>query len=103
MTSTLSSALEARGIPGGPGDLTAEVEADIGGVDRDESVVTLLSKAGQKMRVVTDVRFHYRVNVPPGKREAAEEALRTHDLGCAVNQTLRRGINITCSWDIRET
>jgi len=102
MTSTLSSALEVRGIPTGSGQLTTEVEADFGEAERDMTVLTQLSHLGRPKRVLSAVRLNYQLTVPKGKRETAEEALKTHDRICSVKLTLKRGVYISWTWKIQE-
>ena len=102
MTSALASALEVRGIPA-LGQITTEIETDFEEVERDRSVLTQLSKFGKPVRVLSAVRLHYRLTIPPGKREEAEQALETHDRVCAATLTLRRGVDVSCTWDIHIT
>ena len=88
MVGTLGRSLEARGIPSQPDRLSAEVEGDI--VDED-GVMALRA-----------IRIRYRVALPPGKRERAERALRFHERGCPLANTLRGAVDISWRADFRE-
>ena len=88
MAGTLGGALEARGIPSVPDNLTTDVEADIEQEDR----MILLSR----------VRLTYHVKVPRGKRADAERAVAVHHQGCPVYQSLQRGIAVEWDADITE-
>ncbi len=83
MTGTLAVALAARKIPTQPDRLTSEVEGVIENVD------------GKPL--ITTIRVHYAVKVPPGKREEALRAIAVHEQGCPASQSVKRGIVI--EWD----
>lgn len=85
MVGTLGRALEARGIPSQPNRLSATVEGDI----VDESGVMALRA----------VRIRYRIAIPAGKREDAERALRFHERGCPLANTLRGAVALRYSAD----
>jgi organic hydroperoxide reductase OsmC/OhrA len=83
MTGTLAGALAARKIPTQPDRLESQVRGVIEDVD------------GRPL--VTKIRVHYTVKVPPGKRADALRAIEVHEKGCPASQSVRRGIAI--EWD----
>lgn len=87
MVGTLGRSLEARGIPSQPDRLSAEVEGDI----VDENGVMALRA----------IRIRYRVAHPPGKREEAERALRFHERGCPLANTLRGAVDLSYTAEFR--
>lgn len=88
MVGTFGRALEVRGIPSQPDRLSADVEGDI--VDED-GVMALRA-----------IRIRYRVALPAGKREEAERALRFHERGCPLANTLKGSVDITYAADFEE-
>jgi uncharacterized OsmC-like protein len=88
LTGTLGSALEARSIPIGPDDLSAEVEGYIENVE------------GKPL--ITRVHVKYNLKVPKGKNGEAKRIVDNHEKFCAVSQSLRRGIAVELEADIRE-
>ena len=88
LTGTLGSALEARSIPIGPDDLSAEVEGYIENVE---------SKP-----LITRVHVKYHLKVPKGKKGEAQRIVDNHEKYCAVSQSLRRGIAVELEADISE-
>ena len=88
MLGTFGRALEIRGIPSQPNRLSADVEGDI--VD-EEGVMALRA-----------IRIRYAVKLPPGKLEAAERALRVHERGCPLANTLRGAVAVTYTADFTE-
>ncbi len=89
MLGTFGRALESRGIPSQPNRLTAEVEGDI--VDED-GVMALRA-----------IRIRYAVKLPPGKLAAAERALRFHERGCPLANTLRGAVAVSYTADFTES
>jgi uncharacterized OsmC-like protein len=89
LTGTLGSALEARPIPIGPNDLSAEVEGYIENIDNKP--------------LITRVHVKYHLKVPKGKKAEAERIVGTHDKFCAVSQSLKRGIAVELEADIVES
>ena len=89
LTGTLGSALEARPIPIGANDLSADVEGYIENVDNKP--------------LITRVHVKYHLKVPKGKKAEAERIVETHDKFCAVSQSLKRGIAVELEADIVET
>ena len=83
MTGTLAVALAARKIPTQPDKLSSEVEGFFENVD------------GKPL--ITRIKVHYKVRVPPGKREEALRAIAVHEQGCPASQSVKRGIAI--EWD----
>lgn len=88
MVGTFGRALEVRGIPSQPDRLSAEVEGDI--VD-EEGVMALRA-----------IRIRYRVALPPGKREEAQRALRFHERGCPLANTLKGAVSLSYTADFEE-
>ena len=88
MVGTFGRALEARGIPSQPDRLSAEIEGDI----VDEGGVMALRA----------IRIRYRVALPLGKREEAERALRFHERGCPLANTLKGNVEISYTADFTE-
>jgi uncharacterized OsmC-like protein len=85
---TLTAALEVRQIPAEPGKVNATVEGDIAPID--------------KILRVTEIRVHYDIRIPPGKREAAERAVATHEQKCPAASSVRGCIPIKISASIVE-
>jgi organic hydroperoxide reductase OsmC/OhrA len=83
MTGTLAGALAARKIPTQPDRLESQVEGIIESVD------------GRPL--VTKIKVHYKVKVPPGRRADALRAIEVHEKGCPASQSVQRGIAI--EWD----
>ncbi len=88
LTGTLGGALEARSIPVGVDDLSAEVEGHIENVENKP--------------LITRVHVKYHLRVPKGKKGEAERAIESHEKFCAVSQSLRRGIAVDFEADIAE-
>ena len=88
LTGTLGSALEARSIPVGPDNLSAEVEGYIENVENKP--------------LITRVHVKYRLKVPQGKKAEAERAVGNHEKSCAVSQSLRMGIAVEIEAEIDE-
>ena len=88
LTGTLGSALEARAIPLGPDDLSAEVEGYIENVENKP--------------LITRVHVKYHLKVPQGKKGEVERIVGNHEKFCAVSQSLRRGITVELEADIDE-
>ncbi len=88
MTGTLAGALAARKIPTQPDRLSSEVEGFIENVD------------GKPL--ITRIKVHYKLRVPPGKRAEALRAIEVHEQGCPASQSVRRGIAIEWDGDVHE-
>ena len=88
LTGTLGSALEARSIPLGVDDLSADVEGYIENVE---------SKP-----LITRVHVKYHLKVPKGKKDEVERVVQSHEKFCAVSQSLKRGITVDLEADISE-
>lgn len=88
MVGTFGRALEVRGIPSQPNRLSADIEGDI--VDED-GVMALRA-----------IRIRYRVALPPGKRDDAERALRFHERGCPLANTLRGAVDVSYVADFQD-
>lgn len=88
MVGTFGRALEVRGIPSQPNRLSADVEGDI----VDEGGVMALRA----------IRIRYRVALPAGKRGEAERALRFHERGCPLANTLKGAVDVSYTADFEE-
>jgi organic hydroperoxide reductase OsmC/OhrA len=88
MTGTLAGALAARKIPSHPDKLTADVEGFIENVDG--------------IPLITRIHIRYHVKVPKGRRAEAERAIQVHEKGCAVAQSVQRGIQVAWEGDVEE-
>jgi organic hydroperoxide reductase OsmC/OhrA len=77
-----------RQIPSEPDKVSASVEGDIGAVDR--------------VLRITEIRVHYRLRIPAGKREAAERAVATHEAKCPAATSVRGCIPIRITAEIVE-
>ncbi len=88
MVGTFGRALEVRGIPSQPDRLSAEIEGDI----VDEGGVMALRA----------IRIRYQVVLPAGKREEAERALRFHERGCPLANTLKGAVDVSYTADFEE-
>lgn len=89
LTGSLGSALEARSIPVRADELSSEVRGYIENVE------------GRPL--ITRVHVKYRLKIPKGNREEAEQVVNSHEKYCAVSQSLRRGISVEWEADIVET
>ncbi len=77
-----------RQIPSEPGKVSSTVEGDIEAVD--------------KILKITQIRVHYKIRIPVGKREAAERAVATHERKCPAASSVRGCIPIEIKADIEE-
>ncbi len=94
----MSGVLEARDIP--VKSLKGELE---GSVEKDVAVES--PGAGSKptrLNMLTGMLMRWDLEVPSGRRDAAEKALRLGHQACAVFQSLQRGIEVETSWEIDE-
>ena len=83
MAGTLRGALAARGIRLNKDQFKVDVEG-------------LIEKVGNGIRITT-IRMHYRLTVPPDKREEAERAVAVHDKACPASQSVSPAIKV--EWD----
>jgi uncharacterized OsmC-like protein len=88
LTGTLGSILEARAIPLGANDLSADVEGTIENVENKP--------------LITHVHVKYHIKVPKGKKPEAQRAVDNHEKFCAVSQSLRHGITVDWESEIEE-
>jgi hypothetical protein len=77
-----------RQIPSEPDKLEATVEGDIAAVD---SILR-----------ITQIRVHYDLRIPAGRRDAAERALAGHEQRCPAAASVRGCIPIQITADISE-
>jgi uncharacterized OsmC-like protein len=88
MTGVLAGALEARQIPSHPDKLYCDVEG-------------VMEKVDGKV-LLTSIQIRYRLVVPRGKRSEAERALEVHEQNCPAALSVRRGVEIQYTWEIKE-
>ena len=88
MTGTLAGALAARKIPTQPDRLSADVEGIVENIDG--------------VPFVTTIRVSYHLRVPKGQQEEAERALRVHEKGCPLAQSVQRGIQVEWTGHVEE-
>lgn len=88
MLGTLNGALEAREVHLDPDDIEAEVE----GVNEMEG----------KVPVLTEIRVHYRLRIPPGSRETVEKVLSRHQEFCPSARTLEGSVEVSWTAEIEE-
>lgn len=81
--------LEARGIPTFPEKLYSEVEGDI---EEVEGTIR-----------ISKIRVKYHIEIPAGKREAAQRALNLHQDKCPAAVSIKGAIEISWTADIVET
>ena len=77
-----------REVPASPDKISARVEGDIEAVD--------------KVLRITRIRVRYDLQVPKGKREAAERAVEKHPTSCPAANSVRGCIDLDISADITE-
>ena len=77
-----------RDIPVTRESLIAHVEGDVGEAD--------------KVLRITSIRVRYSLQIPKGKREAAERAIATHERKCPAATSVRGSIPIDIQADIEE-
>lgn len=68
--------------------------------ERDKSNPTMLSNFPR--RLLSGVRLHFRMTLPTGKKAEVEQALDHLEDRCAVHRSLKRGIDLSYTWDIQE-
>ena len=73
----------------GPGELWAEVEGDIGKVERTIKI--------------TAIRVTYKFSAPREKREVVERLLQVHPAGCPAHQSVKDAIPIDIKMDVTWT
>jgi organic hydroperoxide reductase OsmC/OhrA len=88
MLGTLKAALEVRQVKVQPEDLVAEVEG--------------LNELREGLPVLTAIRIHYRLRIPPGSRETADRALARHQEKCPTAASLRGSVNVSWTAEIVE-
>ena len=88
MLGTLNGVLEARGLKLAPGALTAEVEG--------------INEIRDRLPVLTRIRIHYRLEIPPGARETVDRALERHGDRCPTAASLAGAVEVEWTADVRE-
>ena len=88
MLGTLKAALEVRQVRLEPEDLRAEVEG--------------INELRDGLPVLTAIRIHYRLRIPPGSRETVDRGLARHQEKCPTAATLRGSIDVSWTAEIVE-
>jgi hypothetical protein len=88
MLGTLNGALEVRGIKLAPDDISASAT---GVNDLVDGIVRLIS-----------ITINYRLNIPPGTRDAVDRALSRHQEKCPTAMSLAAAVAISWTADITE-
>ena len=88
MLGTLNGALEAREIQLSPDSITADVQG--------------INEIVERTPVLTEIRVHYRLRIPPGTRETIDRVLERHASRCPTAMTLRGAVEVTWTADIEE-
>ncbi|HKK08545.1 MAG TPA: OsmC family protein [Gemmatimonadota bacterium] len=89
MLGTLNGALEVREVELDPGDIVAEVEG--------------VNEVRDGVPVLTAVRIHYRLRIPPGTRERVDRALARHQSKCPTAQSLAGAVEVSWTAEIEES
>jgi uncharacterized OsmC-like protein len=94
----MEGVLEAHEIP--VESVTAEVEGD---VEKDAGPAWPLARPKPgKIPLLTQVRVHWHIVVPPGKGEITDAAVALSHRACTIVQSLEHGIDVDPSWEIEE-
>jgi len=88
MLGTLNGALEVREVRLDPEDIVAEVEG--------------VNEVREGVPVLTEIRIHYRLRIPPGTRERVERALERHQSKCPTAQSLVGAVEVSWTAEIEE-
>ena len=80
MLGTLNAALEVRGIPMSPDDISATATGD--------------NELQDGLPVLSRIRIRYRLRVPAGSRETAERALAKHQAKCPTAAWMKNAVEI---------
>ncbi len=88
MLGTLNGALEAREIQLSPDSIMADVQG--------------INEIVERIPVLTEIRVHYRLKVPPGTRETIDRVLERHASRCPTAVSLSGAVEVTWTADIEE-
>ena len=88
MLGSLNAALQVRGIPMSPDDITATAEGD--------------NELEEGLPVLNRIRIRFRLFVPGGQRETAERALAKHQAKCPTAAWMKRAVEVTWEAEIEE-
>ncbi len=88
MLGTLNGALEAREIQLSPDSIMAEVQG--------------INEIVERVPVLTEIRVHYRLKIPPGTRATVDRVLERHASRCPTAVSLSGAVEVTWTADIEE-
>lgn len=88
MLGTLNGALEAREIQLSPDSIMADVQG--------------INEIVERVPVLTEIRVHYRLKIPPGTRETIDRVLERHASRCPTAMSLSGAVEVTWTADIEE-
>ena len=88
MLGTLNGALEVRQVKLPPEAIAAEVEG--------------VNEIRDGIPVLTEVRVHYRLRIPPGSRETVDRALARHQEKCPTARSLSGAVAVSWTAEIEE-
>jgi uncharacterized OsmC-like protein len=88
MLGTLKGALDVRQVEIADDALAAEVEG--------------INEVRDGLPVLTEVRVHYRLRIPPGARETVDRALARHQEKCPTARTLAPAVAVSWTAEIAE-
>jgi len=88
MLGTLKGALEVRQVKLKGDAIRAEVEG--------------VNVVRDGLPVLTSVRVHYRLRIPPGTREAVDRALARHQQKCPTAASLAGAVEVSWTAEIEE-
>ena len=89
MLGTLNGALEVRQVKL-PNDA---IRAEVTGINEDRD----------GLPVLTEVRIHYHLRIPPGSRETVDRALARHQDKCPTAAALKGAVRVSWTASIVET
>ncbi len=61
-----------------------------------------INEVRERIPVLTTIRVHYTLRIPPGSREKVDRALETHVSKCPTARSLRGAIEVEWSADVVE-
>ncbi len=88
MLGTLNGAREAREIRLSPDSIAADVQG--------------INEIVERVPVLTEIRVHYRLRIPPGTRETIDRVLERHASRCPTAMSLRGSVEVTWTAEIEE-
>lgn len=88
MLGTLVGALEARQVRLAGDAIQCEVEG--------------VNQVREGLPVLTAIRIHYRLRIPPGTREVVDRALARHQEKCPTAASLQGAVDVSWTADVTE-